>query len=307
MLALLRQPTRPPFRIRHRTYNHNNTNHPPRRNPSPSHTTCRVFFLYTSSASPVSRAHIPPLCVFFPHTSPHNKPKRKQTPKMPREGTRSATGNSKPRVFQTVDTAPAIKRTTAAPKTKPATATTPAAATTTSTAAGSKPVGVKKTAAPKKNGVGAKVRPHLPLHPPSNSPTTTTGTSVYGDMSTTTTTTIMSCLHLRKPSYASTPEFKLIRFAKSHLELCQYSHHASTELHGTSQMRELLTNTGTHSAGESSRPQGRGQNRQGRSQDHKEGNITLTLCPSPASDTANSLFRQRSRSADLPRQSPRHK
>ncbi|KAI1177109.1 hypothetical protein F4777DRAFT_543799 [Nemania sp. FL0916] len=31
---------------------------------------------------------------------------------MPREGTRSATGNSRPRVFQTVDTAPAIKRTT---------------------------------------------------------------------------------------------------------------------------------------------------------------------------------------------------
>ncbi|KAI0201623.1 hypothetical protein F4808DRAFT_107379 [Astrocystis sublimbata] len=31
---------------------------------------------------------------------------------MPREGTRSSTGNSKPRVFQTVDTAPAFKRTT---------------------------------------------------------------------------------------------------------------------------------------------------------------------------------------------------
>ncbi|KAH7028016.1 uncharacterized protein B0I36DRAFT_365136 [Microdochium trichocladiopsis] len=63
---------------------------------------------------------------------------------MPREGTRSATGNSKPRVFQTIDTAPAIKRTTA-PKTKKST-TTP------------KPAGVKKAAAPKKNGVGAKAK-----------------------------------------------------------------------------------------------------------------------------------------------------
>ncbi|RYC60773.1 hypothetical protein CHU98_g5446 [Xylaria longipes] len=38
---------------------------------------------------------------------------------MPREGTRSATGNSRPRVFQTVDTAPAIKRTTKPKAKKP--------------------------------------------------------------------------------------------------------------------------------------------------------------------------------------------
>ncbi|KAG6361787.1 hypothetical protein INS49_010016 [Diaporthe citri] len=52
---------------------------------------------------------------------------------MAREGTRSATGSSTPRVFQQVDTAPTIKR-------KPATKK-----------AGAKPTGVtKKTAAPKK-------------------------------------------------------------------------------------------------------------------------------------------------------------
>ncbi|POS72750.1 hypothetical protein DHEL01_v208859 [Diaporthe helianthi] len=52
---------------------------------------------------------------------------------MAREGTRSATGSSRPRVFQQVDTAPTIKR-------KPATKK-----------AGVKPTGVtKKTAAPKK-------------------------------------------------------------------------------------------------------------------------------------------------------------
>lgn len=67
---------------------------------------------------------------------------------MPREGTRSATGNARPRVFQTVDTAPAIKRTTK-PKAKPEVEAEVKAA---------KPVGVtKKKAAPKKEGVVAKV------------------------------------------------------------------------------------------------------------------------------------------------------
>ena len=69
---------------------------------------------------------------------------------MPREGTRSATGNSKPRVFPVVDTAPAVKRTTAKPKTTKAPATTK-----TKTAA--KPTGVtKKKADPKKESTVAK-------------------------------------------------------------------------------------------------------------------------------------------------------
>jgi hypothetical protein len=61
---------------------------------------------------------------------------------MAREGTRSATGSSKPRVFQQVDTAPTIKR-------KPATKK-----------AGAKPTGVtKKTPATKKeSSVVKKVR-----------------------------------------------------------------------------------------------------------------------------------------------------
>jgi hypothetical protein len=66
---------------------------------------------------------------------------------MAREGTRSATGHSKPRVFPTVDTAPTIKRTTKtkAPKKK---AAAPKAA---------KPAGVtKKKAAPKKESTVAK-------------------------------------------------------------------------------------------------------------------------------------------------------
>ena len=71
---------------------------------------------------------------------------------MPREGTRSATGNSKPRVFPTVDTAPAVKRTTT---TKPKTTK----ATPATTKAAAKPTGVtKKKAAPKKeSGVVKKV------------------------------------------------------------------------------------------------------------------------------------------------------
>lgn len=60
---------------------------------------------------------------------------------MAREGTRSATGNSKPRVFDTPDTAPAITR---KPKTK-----------TTTKPAGAKPVGVTKT---KKTGPAKKAR-----------------------------------------------------------------------------------------------------------------------------------------------------
>ena len=68
---------------------------------------------------------------------------------MAREGTRSATGNSKPRVFETVDTAPAIKRIT-----KSKVAKKPAAE---STAVASKPAGVTKKAPAKKNGVAAKV------------------------------------------------------------------------------------------------------------------------------------------------------
>lgn len=59
---------------------------------------------------------------------------------MAREGTRSSTGHAAPRQFATVDTAPAIKR-------KPATKK-----------AGSKPTGVTKKVAPKKeNSVVKKV------------------------------------------------------------------------------------------------------------------------------------------------------
>lgn len=61
--------------------------------------------------------------------------------------TRSQTGNSKPRVAQVVDTAPTITR-KSAPKKK---AVKPEAK-------GAKPTGVtKKKAAPKKEGVAAKV------------------------------------------------------------------------------------------------------------------------------------------------------
>lgn len=68
-----------------------------------------------------------------------------QTYKMAREGTRSSTGNSKPRVFQPVDTAPAIAR---KPRTKTTTKTTSA-----------KPAGVTKKTGPKKeSGVVKKVK-----------------------------------------------------------------------------------------------------------------------------------------------------
>lgn len=65
---------------------------------------------------------------------------------MAREGTRSSTGHSKPRVFETVDTAPAISR-------KPR-------AKTSTKKAGAKPTGVtKKAGRPKKEGsVATKAR-----------------------------------------------------------------------------------------------------------------------------------------------------
>lgn len=74
---------------------------------------------------------------------------------MPREGTRSATGNSKPRVFQTVDTAPAIKRTTKSRVKKSPTASTKPGPKVKA----AKPTGVtkKKSTAPKKDGVATKV------------------------------------------------------------------------------------------------------------------------------------------------------
>ncbi len=65
---------------------------------------------------------------------------------MAREGTRSQTGNSKPRVFQPIDTAPAIKRTTK-PKAPKKTAAAPK---------GAKPTGVTKKKAPAKEGAAAK-------------------------------------------------------------------------------------------------------------------------------------------------------
>lgn len=66
---------------------------------------------------------------------------------MAREGTRSATGNSKPRVFATVDTAPAVTR---APRKKTA---------SPKTAVAKKPTGVTKKKAPKKeSAVATKVR-----------------------------------------------------------------------------------------------------------------------------------------------------
>ncbi|KAI0191974.1 hypothetical protein EV127DRAFT_479957 [Xylaria flabelliformis] len=70
---------------------------------------------------------------------------------MPREGTRSATGNSRPRVFQTVDTAPAIKRTTKPKAKKPS--AEPGVVKPV------KPAGVtKKRGAPKKDGAVEKVK-----------------------------------------------------------------------------------------------------------------------------------------------------
>ncbi|TDZ54056.1 hypothetical protein CTRI78_v006560 [Colletotrichum trifolii] len=59
---------------------------------------------------------------------------------MAREGTRSQTGNSKPRVFPVVDTAPVRKTNTTASKPK---------TTSTAAAKGAKPVGITKKKAAK--------------------------------------------------------------------------------------------------------------------------------------------------------------
>lgn len=67
---------------------------------------------------------------------------------MPREGTRSQTGNSKPRVFATVDTEPTVKRTT---KPKAVKKTAPAAKPKTA-----KPAVPKTKAPPKKEPTVAK-------------------------------------------------------------------------------------------------------------------------------------------------------
>ncbi|TLD28758.1 hypothetical protein PspLS_03763 [Pyricularia sp. CBS 133598] len=81
---------------------------------------------------------------------------------MPREGTRSATGNSRPRVFQTVDTAPTITRkkpTTARTKKAPAAGagSVTKAKTKAKAATAPKSAGVtKKKAAPKKATAGSK-------------------------------------------------------------------------------------------------------------------------------------------------------
>lgn len=72
---------------------------------------------------------------------------------MVREGTRSQTGHSKPRVFAQVDTEPTIKRTT-----KPKTAVVKKVEPTKPEAKGAKPTGVtKKTAAKKGTGAAKKV------------------------------------------------------------------------------------------------------------------------------------------------------
>ncbi|KAM0276057.1 hypothetical protein ACHAQH_007143 [Verticillium albo-atrum] len=72
---------------------------------------------------------------------------------MAREGTRSQTGHSKPRIFETVDTAPVTQR-------KKTTTTKPAAKKATAAPAtkGSKPTGVTKKTAPKKDGPVAKAK-----------------------------------------------------------------------------------------------------------------------------------------------------
>ncbi|EGY14233.1 uncharacterized protein VDAG_05397 [Verticillium dahliae VdLs.17] len=75
---------------------------------------------------------------------------------MAREGTRSQTGHSKPRIFETVDTAPVTQRKKTT--TKPAVKKAPVAPAVK----GAKPTGVtKKKTAPKKDGPVAKVRPFV--------------------------------------------------------------------------------------------------------------------------------------------------
>lgn len=77
---------------------------------------------------------------------------------MAREGTRSATGNSKPRVFQQVDTAPTIKR-SRQPKTAGLLGGKTGKTTGTTTAPGAGVIAPKKkTTTAKKPGVVAKVR-----------------------------------------------------------------------------------------------------------------------------------------------------
>ena len=84
---------------------------------------------------------------------------------MAREGTRSQTGNSKPRIFPAIDTAPTVKRTTK-PKSAKKAAPKPAAT-------GVKPEGVtKKKPAKSENGIVKKVRKGLQnLHPSVATPT----------------------------------------------------------------------------------------------------------------------------------------
>ena len=72
---------------------------------------------------------------------------------MVREGTRSQTGNAKPRVFAVVDTEPTIKRTT-----KPKTPVTKKVEVAKPEAKGAKPTGVtKKKPAKKDTGAAKKV------------------------------------------------------------------------------------------------------------------------------------------------------
>ncbi|KAG7128440.1 hypothetical protein HYQ45_011921 [Verticillium longisporum] len=76
-----------------------------------------------------------------------------QSAKMAREGTRSQTGHSKPRIFETVDTAPVTQRKKTT--TKPAVKKAPVAPAVK----GAKPTGVtKKKTAPKKDGPVAKAK-----------------------------------------------------------------------------------------------------------------------------------------------------
>lgn len=73
---------------------------------------------------------------------------------MPREGTRSQTGNATPRVFAPVDTAPVIarKKSTKVPQAKTKAKAAPKPVAT------AKPAGVTKNKAPKAAGVASKVK-----------------------------------------------------------------------------------------------------------------------------------------------------
>jgi len=109
--------------------------------------------LKTQTYEAAERINLDPQKSKYKRTKTQTHKKEQETPEiMAREGTRSQTGHSKPRVFPVVDTAPATtrKRTTK-PKTKKK-------ATTTTKAA--KPAGVTKKKAPvkKKEGVAKKVK-----------------------------------------------------------------------------------------------------------------------------------------------------